>query len=1082
MNEFQTVVNQFCSVDSDDGAQRSAQARMEQSVVSGRVSVVDVVRLLGEPLTSSDDVARARGTELLAACVEACAAQPMPDAHVAVLLQFFVARVDDYNGVEGVLRGLVALWARRSPVTRDGAAACATARALFNNVRVQALPQHVRLDALRLCELLLECGEVRDELGGEFVHGLVQAVDGEKDPRNLLVAFALVARVTQAPVRDWKRYAEDLFEVLACYFPITFRHHADDPAAVTQDQLVVALRRCLTHCSLASFVVPFLLEKLDDAVPGTQRECVVTLVDCLRRAKADGGDASAIAARGEPPATDEAGQVLVEGITEVHAAAIGSAIAAQIVAARDTALVDCCVDSVALACEALTRGAHVDALPQSLLANFLAQIVPAAAAHVERDATLPRLRLDAGRTAAACCRGSEASCAMALKDVLKPLLARVHSAVATVRRADVALAAAMVAAISDRLHSGGGGGGGDDARPHPLLPYRDALIELFRGALLHDPTSAARAAAVAGLGALAAAGCPALLDDSARAASVRIVAEALFDEASAEVRRAALSFLCDALGRGEASVAHAVVLATVLERTVPALLKRVPLMTLESADASAEAPSHRLKASRSLAALAELAQTHERLFEAVVDPLTTLACEQLQRLVGDADGAAPDEQPEAVLLAHIFQCLNVACGRATPRSPAAAHGEAAIVMPLVAALQQRAARTPHRLNVPTMTQLIATVSGRVSVLDVAAQVRVRDAVLASSDVAGVLDGDRGTPAQQQSLQLVCSVVRASVRASGVPRDTKALIDATLSAVRHRACAGDVQLALTCVLAMLINAVDALDAPSELTALAASGNVAAAVALVWALKALMARGGGDAAAKALLVDTVVLKLLCGAEQTPELERMRDVLAAAFGSVLFADGEHVLLHEKRLYKQKYFSIVLPTVLAEYRKRAGESSACGDRLLMALCGALRHMPAPVVALHADTLAPLVGAAVRRSASSGSLAALEAVRALLSTPDSALTRSAADVQSLATALLAIACRTGAPAQQVAALTTLRELSDAVPYRSIFPVKQKAIDSLSAVLNDGKRAVRHEAARTRNHFFTLGGAPAPPPAKHGCG
>lgn len=159
-----------------------------------------------------------------------------------------------------------------------------------------------------------------------------------------------------APVRDWKRYAEDLFEVMVCYFPITFRHHRDDPDAVTQDQLVVALRQCLTHYALASYVVPFLLEKIEEAVPGTQRECVVTLVECLRRAKADGGDATVIAARGEPPATDEAGQELVEGITEVHAAAIGSAIVAQIVAGRDTALVDCCVDSVALACDALSRG------------------------------------------------------------------------------------------------------------------------------------------------------------------------------------------------------------------------------------------------------------------------------------------------------------------------------------------------------------------------------------------------------------------------------------------------------------------------------------------------------------------------------------------------------------------------------------------------------------------------------------------------------------------------------------------------------------------------------------------------------
>jgi hypothetical protein len=152
------------------------------------------------------------------------------------------------------------------------------------------------------------------------------------------------------------------------------------------------------------------------------------------------------------------------------------------------------------------------------------------------------------------------------------------------------------------------------------------------------------------------------------------------------------------------------------------------------------------------------------------------------------------------------------------------------------------------------------------------------------------------------------------------------------------------------------------------------------------------------------------------------------------------------------------------------------------MALCGALRHMPATVVAQHASTLAPLVGAAVRRASSPNSLAAVEAVRALLATPDSALTRSAADVQSLALALLGIACRTGAPAQQCAALTTLRELSAAVQYRSIFPVKQKVLDELQKALDDSKRAVRREAARTRNEFFTLG-ATAPPPAKaRGCG
>lgn len=1076
-DQYQSLVNRFCNIDSDESVQSTSSQALVSAVSRGLLTLPQVVALLAEPLTSMDDLARSRGTELLAVCVEG-SSESLSAPHAALLLDFFVARVDDYNGIEGVVRGLVALFRRNSiSGSHDNAAACGVARAVFNNVRVQALQQRARFDFLQLFALLLDDSAVRDELGGEFVHGFVQAVDGEKDPRNLLLVFELMHRImaSSTPVRDWKRYAEDLFEVMTCYFPITFRHQPGDPDAVTQDQLVVALRRCLAHSSLASFVVPFLLEKIDDGVPGTQRECVVTLVDCLRRAQADGGDATAIAARGEPPATDEAGQVLVEGVTELHAAAIGSAIMAQIVAGADTALVDCCVDSIALACAALTRGLQLDVQPQSLLANVLAQIVPPAAANVERDSTLPRLRLDSGRAVAACCRGCEASCLLALKEVLKPLLARVHSAVPTVRRADVALAAAMVAAVSDRLHSAG------DARTHPLLPYRDALVDLFRSTLLHDPTAAARAAAVAGLGALAAAGSPALLDDEARAAAVRLVAERLLDDISGDVRRAALSALCDTLGRGEASVAHAAVLAHVLAETVPALLARVPEALNNELAAGAAADSALTERAdrsvRSLAALAELAQAHALAFEAIVGPLTALACRCLVALTREVDVAA-DEQAAAVLLAHLFQCLNLACGRATPRSAAALHGEQAIAMPLIAALHERARATPHRLNVATMTQVIATVTGRVNVLDAAGQARVRDAVLAG-DVGRALRTD-GSPAEQQVLQLVSSIVRATARTCGVPRDAAALVETALAAVRHATCAGDVQLALTYVLAMLVNAVDGLEPPRELCALAAAGNAAAAVALVWAVKAAMARGAESA--KALLVDTLVLELLCGAGASAELERMRDVVAAAFGSVLFADGAHVLHVEKRFYKQKYFSIVLPSVLAEYRKRGGAGDACGDRLLMALCGALRHMPAPVVALHADTLAPLVGAAVRRASSASSLAALEAVRALLSTPDSALTRSAADVQSLALALLGIACRTGAPAQQCAALATLRELSNAVPYRSIFPVKQKLIDSLQAVLGDDKRAVRHEAARTRNHFFTLVGAPAAAPAKHGCG
>ena len=77
----------------------------------------------------------------------------------------------------------------------------------------------------------------------EFISGMIQCVDGERDPRNLLKFFDLfqqvfgvarrVAKIDSA-VRD---LAEELFDVVSCYFPITFNPPKDDPHRITPQQL-----------------------------------------------------------------------------------------------------------------------------------------------------------------------------------------------------------------------------------------------------------------------------------------------------------------------------------------------------------------------------------------------------------------------------------------------------------------------------------------------------------------------------------------------------------------------------------------------------------------------------------------------------------------------------------------------------------------------------------------------------------------------------------------------------------------------------------------------------------------------------
>jgi len=54
----------------------------------------------------------------------------------------------------------------------------------------------------------------------DFVVNFLQAIDGEKDPRNLLLLFQIIPKVIDS--FDLGPFIEDFYEVLACYFPIDF--------------------------------------------------------------------------------------------------------------------------------------------------------------------------------------------------------------------------------------------------------------------------------------------------------------------------------------------------------------------------------------------------------------------------------------------------------------------------------------------------------------------------------------------------------------------------------------------------------------------------------------------------------------------------------------------------------------------------------------------------------------------------------------------------------------------------------------------------------------------------------------------
>lgn len=58
-------------------------------------------------------------------------------------------------------------------------------------------------------------------MGLDFVYGVISAMDSERDPRNLLLLFRWLPQFLNTV--SLGHLNEEMFETIACYFPVDFR-------------------------------------------------------------------------------------------------------------------------------------------------------------------------------------------------------------------------------------------------------------------------------------------------------------------------------------------------------------------------------------------------------------------------------------------------------------------------------------------------------------------------------------------------------------------------------------------------------------------------------------------------------------------------------------------------------------------------------------------------------------------------------------------------------------------------------------------------------------------------------------------
>ncbi|TKR60562.1 hypothetical protein L596_027791 [Steinernema carpocapsae] len=132
---------------------------------------------------------------------------------------------------------------------------------IFKEGSVQSWVQRDRMLQFDLYELLLPAFKRMGDGGLDALLSFIRAASGERDPRCLLKVFHMFIYIVHEI--DLGVFVEDMFEVVACYYPIEFKPVEGD--TITPEMLGAGLESCLlAHLSFHLFCYQLIVEKLLD--------------------------------------------------------------------------------------------------------------------------------------------------------------------------------------------------------------------------------------------------------------------------------------------------------------------------------------------------------------------------------------------------------------------------------------------------------------------------------------------------------------------------------------------------------------------------------------------------------------------------------------------------------------------------------------------------------------------------------------------------------------------------------------------------------------------------------------------------
>ncbi|GLI64418.1 hypothetical protein VaNZ11_007629 [Volvox africanus] len=310
---YRAVVERACSTELESENFRLEAFHEITDLINRRVMrILDLVLLLAESLTSPEKEVRENGTRLLGEVVIRC--RPVfGEGELHTLAEFLASRLRDWpclgpaaaacrslleDGFPGQVVPAPGNGSGGGPQLRDESASLVL-EAMAEMLRsAQSFRQEERSALLQLLLVAVRrWGRLAGRLAVPLLDAFLGAMDGEKDPRCLLLAFEAVKALCEmhhAPGVDaapLRQLADEVADWASSYFPISFNpppNLARGPAAITRANLSSALESALAASPfLAGGVLPLLVEKLSSTYRPAKEDSLSALRRCCPAYGAD---------------------------------------------------------------------------------------------------------------------------------------------------------------------------------------------------------------------------------------------------------------------------------------------------------------------------------------------------------------------------------------------------------------------------------------------------------------------------------------------------------------------------------------------------------------------------------------------------------------------------------------------------------------------------------------------------------------------------------------------------------------------------------------------------------------------------